>query len=143
MKNIFFKNAGLLALLLLTLPAIAQAQFTCTTNNGAITIMKYSGGGGAVVIPDTIAGLPVTSIGKHAFYNCSSLTSIKIGQNVTSIGGGAFDGCASLREVYFPGSAPEADSWEFVGDNKATVYYLPGTKGWDPTFGGIPTVLQK
>jgi hypothetical protein len=42
--------------------------FNCTTNNGAITITKYTGPGGAVTIPDTINGLPVTSIGDSAFY---------------------------------------------------------------------------
>jgi len=30
-------------LLLLTLPAVVQAQFTFTTNNGAITITGYTG----------------------------------------------------------------------------------------------------
>ena len=29
----------------------------------------------------------------------------------------------------------------FSGDNNATVYYLPGTTGWGPTFGGLPAVL--
>ena len=42
-----------LALLLLT-PLAAQAQFTFVTNNGAITITRYTGSGGAVVIPETI-----------------------------------------------------------------------------------------
>ena len=32
----------------------------------------------------------VTSIGKYAFYDCSSLTSVTIGNSVTSIGGQAF-----------------------------------------------------
>jgi hypothetical protein len=52
-------------LMLLTLPAPLQAQFTYTTNNGAITITQYTGPGGAVVIPDTINGLPVTAIGGY------------------------------------------------------------------------------
>lgn len=48
-------------LLLLTLPAPVQAQFTFTTNNGAITITGYTGPGGAVVIPSSTNGsqLPV------------------------------------------------------------------------------------
>ena len=38
-------------------------EFNYTTNNGTITITGYTGPGGAVTIPSTINGLPVTSIG--------------------------------------------------------------------------------
>ena len=38
----------------------------------------------------------VTSIGDHAFRNCSALTSITIPNSVTSIGSYAFSGCSSL-----------------------------------------------
>ena len=60
---------GTLLLLLLVLgpPAVAQAQFTFATNNGTITITGYTGPGGAVTIPDTTNGYPVTSIGDYAF----------------------------------------------------------------------------
>jgi len=68
----------LLLLLLLTLPAVVQAQFNYTTNNGTITITGYSGPGGAVVIPSTINGLPVTRIGDFAFYYCTSLGAITV-----------------------------------------------------------------
>ena len=78
-------------LLLLTLPAAVQAQFTYTTNNGTITITGYTGPGGAVTIPSTINGLPVTSIGDWAFGDCTSLTSVTIPNSVTSIGTDAFD----------------------------------------------------
>ncbi len=66
----------LLPLLLLTLPFVVQAQdYTYTTNDdNTITITGYTGSGGDVTIPDTINGLPVTSIGSYAFYQCSSLT---------------------------------------------------------------------
>src|ERR1035438_7421287 len=152
-------------LLLLTLPAVVQAQFSYTVNNGTITIT--GGPGGAVTIPSTINGLPVTSIGDDAFWFCYSLTSVAIGNSVTnigdsafcscslltsvtipssvtSIGGYAFSDCTSLTGVYFEGNAPSAASiWAvFYGDNNATVYYLLGTRGWGATFGGAPTGKQ-
>lgn len=49
--------------LLLTLPAVGQAQFTFTTNNGAITITGYTGSNGVVAILDRINGYLVTSSG--------------------------------------------------------------------------------
>ena len=71
---------------LLALPSVVQSQFTYTTNNGAITITGYTGPGGAVTIPSTITGLPVTTIGTSAFFNNFALTSVTIPNSVTSIG---------------------------------------------------------
>jgi len=50
-------------LLILMLPFAVQAQFNYVTNSGAITITGYTGPGGDVIIPSTITGLPVRSIG--------------------------------------------------------------------------------
>ena len=62
------KMFTLLVLLLLALPAVVQAQFTYTVNNGTITITGYTcSGSGAVTIPGTLGGLPVTIIGDGAF----------------------------------------------------------------------------
>jgi hypothetical protein len=85
--------------LLFALPIVADAQYNCTTNNGRISITQYYGPGGAVIIPDTINGLPVTSIDSDAFYNCASLTGVTITNGVTSIGVGAFYGCGGLTNV--------------------------------------------
>ena len=151
-------------LLLLTLPTVVEAQWGYTTNNGAITITGYTGPGGAVTIPDTIDGLPVTSIAGYAFLNCFSLTSVMIPDGVSDIGTLAFNGCihlisatvpssvtnlayfafgncTRLTGVYFQGNAPALDSEVFTSDIYATVYYFPGTTGWDATFGGRPAVL--
>ena len=57
-----------------------------------------------LVIPDTYNGLPVTSIGERAFDNCTSLTSVTIGNNVTSIDNYAFNCCTSLINVVMPDS---------------------------------------
>ena len=47
-------------LLMLTLPAGAQAQFDYDFSNGALSIVGYRGPGRAVTIPDPINGLTVT-----------------------------------------------------------------------------------
>ena len=90
--------------LLLTLPAVVQAQFTWTTNSGKITITGYTGPGGDVTVPDTITDLPVTSIANGVFYFKTSLTSVTLGNNVTSIRTQAFLLCSSLTNVTFGNS---------------------------------------
>ena len=87
-------------------------------------------------IPDS-----VTSLGISAFFYCSSLTGITIPNSVTNIGVAAFAYCSGLTGVYFMGNAPSIGMNVFLYDNNATVYYLPGTSGWGPTFGGLPTAL--
>ena len=75
----------------------------------------------------------VTSIGDWAFCNCLSLSTVTIPENVTNLGSDAFHGCASLTGVYFKGNAPSlGDSAVFSYDQNATVYYLPGSTGWNP-----------
>ena len=51
-------------------------------------------------IKDLFIPAGVTSIGKAAFNNCSSITSIIIPGSVTSIGSIAFYGCKSLTDVF-------------------------------------------
>jgi hypothetical protein len=81
----------LLCLLFLAPAVMAQAQFTFTSNsNGSLNIAQYTGSGGAVVIPNTTNGLPVTSIGDAAFFYNSTLTSVTVGTNVAIIVDQAF-----------------------------------------------------
>jgi hypothetical protein len=76
-----------------------QNQFSYVTNNGTITITKFTGPGGVVVIPDTINGLPVTTLGAAAFYQSYNLTNVTIPDSVTSIGSNAFYYCTGLIDV--------------------------------------------
>ncbi|HEY5232924.1 MAG TPA: leucine-rich repeat domain-containing protein [Verrucomicrobiae bacterium] len=87
------------AAIAMALPAVAQAQFTYTTDNGTITITGYTGSGGDVTIPSTISGLPVTTIGDYTFYNCGSLTNVTIPNSVTNIGDYEFYACYNLTSV--------------------------------------------
>jgi hypothetical protein len=122
----------LVLLLLLTLPAAVQAQFTFTTNNGTITITKYTdyvgyGYGGAVTVPSTTNGYPVTSIGDSAFYGCNQVTSVTIPDSVTSIGAWAFKYCSSLTNVTLPGSLASLPLGVFYDCTSLTRVTIPST----------------
>jgi len=114
----------MLLLLFLALPAVVQAQFTCTTNNGTITITKYTGSAGAVFIPGTINGLPVTSIGNRAFFD-SSATNVTIPNSVISIGNHAFDECTSLTSVMIPNSVTNIGNYTFSFCTSLTNIAIP------------------
>jgi len=128
-------------LLLLATPAALQAQFSYTTNAGnTITITGYSGPGGAVTVPAFITGLPVTTIGGAAFFECTTLNSVVIPGSVASLGEAAFYCCTNLASVYFGGNAPIVGLYVFSSDSNAVLYYLPGTTGWCSPLAGLPAV---
>jgi len=78
---------------------------TWTTTDGKVTITECNtAASGLLVIPDTIEGNPVTSLGDRAFYNCTSLTSITIPDGVTSIGVAAFRYCTRPTSITIPDS---------------------------------------
>ncbi|HBL40068.1 MAG TPA: hypothetical protein DDY98_00240 [Ruminococcaceae bacterium] len=70
---------------------------------------------GALIIPSTYCGKPVTSIGYGAFGGCTGLTSITIPSSVTSIGECAFGGCTGLTSVTIPNSVTNIESAAFYG----------------------------
>jgi len=118
----------LLALFLVVLPAVVQAQFTFATNgDNTITITGYTGPyGGAVTIPSTINGLPVASIGYEAFAYCS-LTSVTIPNSVTNIGGGAFYDCFALTNVTFGNSVTSIGTNAFCYCDNLTGIMIPAS----------------
>ena len=75
--------------------AVTQHYYGSSTSNTTST--KY-------YIPSSLRSVTVTggNILYGAFYNCSLLTFVTIGNGVTSIESGAFAGCSSLEEITIP-----------------------------------------
>jgi hypothetical protein len=119
MRNVFC--------LLLLLPAVVQAQFNFVTNGGSLTITRYTGSGGPVVVPDMTNGLPVTSIGGNAFENKTSVTSVTLGTNITSIGYAAFRWCHGLTNVTFSPNLASVDEYGFYGCSSLVRVAIPGS----------------
>jgi hypothetical protein len=98
-------------IVLLTLPDLTHAQFNFTTNNGAITITRYTGTNAVVLIPSTTNGFPVTVIeGYKGAFSHSGVTDVTIPDSVTNIGAFTFSLCTNLTSIIIP------DSVVFVGD---------------------------
>ncbi|MEI8341728.1 MAG: leucine-rich repeat domain-containing protein [Verrucomicrobiota bacterium] len=157
-----WRFAAQLVLGFLCLTGVAKAQFTFNSATGTIT--GYTGAGGAVVIPASIDGKPVTAIGDNAFSGVSSLTSVIIPASVTRIGGGAFQGCTGLTSVTIPNSVTSIGSYAFydcrglanitfkgnppsLGNDvfhgvatSAAVFYPSTATCWGASYGGLMTV---
>ena len=92
----------LTAISLPTMAAEVPEGLSYSISDGEVTITFYEGTATELIIPATIEGYPVTSIGKFAFYGCQSLTGIIIRDGVTAISEGAFSECRYLSSVILP-----------------------------------------
>ena len=68
-------------------------------------------------IPSSLKSVTVTggNILSRAFYNCTGLTGVTIGNSVTSIGDFAFSGCTGLTNITIPGSVTSIGNYAFYG----------------------------
>ena len=99
---------------------------------GVLTGLNKGAFYGCTSLTSVTIGNSVTSIGQDVFYDCKSLTSIVIPDSVTSIGTQAFSNCSSLREVYYTGNEEQWNAITNGGQNDylyaATRYYYSETE---------------
>ena len=100
--------------------ALSDAGFEYIGNDGAATVTGCTSTCPAtLVIPDTLGGNSVTTIGNYAFQD-NALTSVTIPNSVTSIGGAAFSANA-LTSVTIPNSVTTIGSAAFYNKDLTTV----------------------
>lgn len=101
---------AVLAVCMLAFSASAanEGPFVYEYSNGEVTITRCDPNTtGDLIIPDTLGGMPVTAIGERAFYYCSEITSVTMGEDIKSIGKGAFAYCGALSQVFLPSEITE------------------------------------
>ena len=131
------KRSIIILLAALLLPVMSHAQYTFSTNNGALTIKSFTGVG-AVVIPSTNNGLPVTSIGEDSFNDNFSLASVVIPSSITNIGDEAFSDCYSMTNVTIGANVLEIGNYAFEYCSKLPNLLIPASV----TNIGLETVLS-
>ena len=109
-------------------------------DDGTVKITDYTGSDSKLVIPSTIDGKKVTSIGGYAFEYCTSLTSITIPNSVTSIGVCAFEYCTSLTSITIPNSVTSIWNSAFNTCTSLTSITIPNsvTRIGNYAFKGTP-----
>ena len=94
-------------------------------DSGYYIVRGYSGTEINVKIPSVYNDLPVKHIDSSAFWSCSSLNSVVIGNGVTSIGDRAFSGCSSLMSIEIPNSVTSIGSRAFEHCRYLTSIEIP------------------
>lgn len=125
---------GLLALLLVSTAVVSFVDFSVGTasaatsggftyqliNGGtAVEITGYNQSSNNVVIPSTIAGEPVVSIGDSAFYGFYKMSTVTIPNSVTYIGNYSFYNCGNshytdLNNIVIPDSVTRIGDYAFA-----------------------------
>jgi formylglycine-generating enzyme required for sulfatase activity len=111
-----------------------------------VNIISESAFASCINLRNLLIGNRVKQIESRAFYDCIWMTNAVIGSRVACIDPLAFGNCPSLAGIYFGGNSPEAGEdingfSVFDGSDSVTVYYLPGSIGWGPTYADRPTDL--
>ena len=105
---------------------VEHSALTYTITNDTVTITDCdTAATGTLVIPSTIEGKTVTSIGNDAFSYCSRLTSMTLPDSVTSIGNYTFGNCSSLTSITLPDSVISIGDSAFQSCTSLTSITLP------------------
>ena len=85
-------------------PSTSGLEFTLNDDGNSYTCTGIGSCTSTQIFIGSYNNKPVTTIGDYAFYDCSNLTSVTLGNSVTSIGNYAFFYCSNLASIVIPNS---------------------------------------
>lgn len=101
-------------------------DFEYTVIENRVTIVKYTGNYGVVLIPDRINNIEVTKIGKEAFRDCTFISKVSLPNTLEVLENYCFCGCNGLTEFYFGDKINSIGSHAFYNCRGLSEIYLPG-----------------
>ena len=111
-----------------------EVYITYPNSNAQSTNECYSGytkPTGNLIIPSSVTynGITysITSIGNHAFHNCTGLTSVNIPNSVTTIGYSPFYECSGLTSVTIPNSVTDIGDYAFNRCSSLNTFTIPSS----------------
>ena len=114
------------------------SKFEYREVEGGIAITDYEGNDEIVVIPETIDGQTVVSIGDHALVNNQTMKGLRIADTIQIISDNAFENCEELQ-VFISGKSLKTIG-EYACNNCKSLYSIELNEGLeslgDLSFGG-------
>lgn len=153
MKRVFFTVLLLMMAVFLNTSAekVVSEPQTCLDfqyiilEDGCAEIVGYTGTAQGIIIPESLDGTPVRSIGTEAFFMNDKLTSAVIPEGVTMIGAGAFKYCTGLENISLPESLVTLGDSVFYKCKSLKTVTLPGgikTVPWETfAYSGIESLV--
>ncbi len=117
-----------------TLPATTKKETTTVSETISVqsnyaasggVLTEYTGSESSVIIPSSVDGNMITSIGAGAFLGNTDVKSVSIPSGVTQIGQEAFADCTSLTTVSVPATVEQIGMGAFYGCTSLSSIALP------------------
>lgn len=108
-----------------TSEVLTHGAFEYTVDNDGAHITKFTGQAADVVVPSSLSGKDVVTIGLEAFWYCDFLTAVSLPGTVTCIEAKAFQGCKNLEIINIPDGVYEIGDAAFEGCEKLADIDLP------------------
>ena len=135
MKKNLFTMSLLAWVLCLLLPARVMAvqalvdgiwyEFNTSTKTATVVAPQETKYEGAIVIPSTVNGYSVTSIGTRAFRDCSELISVILPKSIKTIGSQSFAYSINLNSINIPDSVTSIGEQAFSHCSSLTSITIP------------------
>lgn len=123
---------------------VNQNDYLFFKYNNINYLLGYIGNDTELTLPDNYNGQSY-QIYEYAFYGCSKLTNVTIGNSVTIIGSYAFEACSELTSITIPNSVTKIGRWAFrncknldsiIFEDTSTWYYVWSSSNWNNMYGG-------